>query len=238
VYSTSSRSIRARSAESLASFQSVVGPDGQFGFIEDETGAPLIAQLADLLSKGSSDLSTRYGLGSARTPARRYVADQRRPPLTRVARGGVGRAASPARAPRLPTGQHRRMARVRDRHGVGAVYSPETLVTALEAVGGNRFPISSSTKPDLMVRMLEILDVQDGHRVLEIGTGTGYNAALLAHRLGDEQVFSVDVGEDLVDLARDRAVGVGSAARARRDDPGRPQARQQRRKPGVPPPRR
>lgn len=89
------------------------------------------------------------------------------------------------------------------------VYSPETLVTALEAVGGNRFPISSSTKPDLMVRMLEILDVQDGHRVLEIGTGTGYNAALLAHRLGDEQVFSVDVGEDLVDLARDRLDAAG-----------------------------
>ncbi len=84
------------------------------------------------------------------------------------------------------------------------VYSPETLITALETVGDNQLPISSSTKPDLMVRMLEILDVHDGHRVLEIGTGTGYNAALLAHRLGDERVFSVDVGDDLVDLARKR----------------------------------
>lgn len=89
------------------------------------------------------------------------------------------------------------------------VYSPETLVTALETTGDNRLPISSSTKPDLMVRMLEILDVRDGHRVLEIGTGTGYNAALLAHRLGDEQVYSVDVGEDLVDLARERLDAAG-----------------------------
>ena len=47
--------------------------------------------------------------------------------------------------------------------------------------------------------MLEILDVHDGNRVLEIGTGTGYNAALLAHRLGDEHVFTVDVDDDLVD---------------------------------------
>lgn len=86
----------------------------------------------------------------------------------------------------------------------GRVYSPETLVTALEVVDGNSFPISSSTKPDLMVRMLEILDVRDGNRVLEIGTGTGYNAALLAHRLGDDRVFSVDVGGDLIDLARER----------------------------------
>ena len=84
------------------------------------------------------------------------------------------------------------------------VYSPETLVTALEIVGGDRLPISSSTKPDLMVRMLEILDVRDGDRVLEIGTGTGYNAALLAHRLGDERVFSIDVGGDLIELARER----------------------------------
>jgi protein-L-isoaspartate O-methyltransferase len=58
------------------------------------------------------------------------------------------------------------------------VYSPETLITALETVGAHQQPMSSSTKPDLMVRMLEILDIQDGHRVLEIGTGTGYNAAL------------------------------------------------------------
>ncbi|MDQ3404176.1 MAG: methyltransferase domain-containing protein [Actinomycetota bacterium] len=89
------------------------------------------------------------------------------------------------------------------------VYSPATLVTALETVGDNRLPISSSTKPDLMVRMLEILDLHDGHRVLEIGTGTGYNAALLAHRLGDNQVYSVDVGEDLVALARQRLTTAG-----------------------------
>jgi protein-L-isoaspartate(D-aspartate) O-methyltransferase len=89
------------------------------------------------------------------------------------------------------------------------VYSPETLVTALGGTAGRQSPISSSTKPDLMIRMLEILDVRDGHRVLEIGTGTGYNAGLLAHRLGDAQVFSVDVGGNLVTLARDRLAVAG-----------------------------
>ena len=84
------------------------------------------------------------------------------------------------------------------------VYSPETLITALEMVDGYRQPTSSSTKPDLVVRMLEILDVRDGHRVLEIGTGSGYNAALLTERLGDDQVFTVDVDETLIELARQR----------------------------------
>jgi SAM-dependent methyltransferase len=55
--------------------------------------------------------------------------------------------------------------------------------------------------PGLMTRMLESLDVRDGHRVLEIGTGTGYNVGLLAHRLGDTNVFSVDIEPDLVDVA-------------------------------------
>ena len=84
------------------------------------------------------------------------------------------------------------------------VYAPTTLVTALDSRRGHPEPSSSSTNPELMVRMLEMLDVHDGHRVLEIGTGTGYNAALLSHRLGDTQVFSVDIDQELVTLARQR----------------------------------
>ena len=90
------------------------------------------------------------------------------------------------------------------------VYSPETLITAVETVNGHQQPVSSSTKPDLMVRMLETLDVHDGHRVLEIGTGTGYNAALLAHRLGDEHVFTVDVDDDLITVTQERLAAIGS----------------------------
>ena len=60
-----------------------------------------------------------------------------------------------------------------------------------------------------MARMLESLDVRDGQRVLEIGTGTGYNAALLCHRLGSELVHSIDVDPSLVDLARGRLASLG-----------------------------
>lgn len=63
-------------------------------------------------------------------------------------------------------------------------------------------PTCSSTQPSLMAIMLEALDVHDGQSVLEIGTGTGYNAALLAHRLGDGQVTSVDVDASLIAQAR------------------------------------
>ncbi|AOS65561.1 methyltransferase domain-containing protein [Actinoalloteichus hymeniacidonis] len=93
--------------------------------------------------------------------------------------------------------------------GLDLVYSLETLVTALDERNGSQYAVSSSTKPDLMVRMLELLDVDDTHRVLEIGTGTGYNAALLTQRLGDDQVFSVDVDAGLVNGARERLAEFG-----------------------------
>ena len=65
----------------------------------------------------------------------------------------------------------------------------------------NGVPTSSSTQPSLMAKMLEKLDLAPGHRVLEIGTGTGYNAALIATITGAE-VVSVDVQPDVVEEAR------------------------------------
>ena len=93
--------------------------------------------------------------------------------------------------------------------GLAAVYSNTVLITALAPAAAGTTVLSSSTQPGLMTRMLEALDIHDGHRVLEIGTGTGYNAALLTHRLGDSRVFSVDVEPELVELARERLAVLG-----------------------------
>ncbi|MCF6525050.1 methyltransferase domain-containing protein [Streptomyces sp. JJ36] len=62
--------------------------------------------------------------------------------------------------------------------------------------------LSSSSQPSLMARMLERLAVHEGMRVLEVGTGTGWNAALLAHRLGDERVTTVDLDPEITEAAR------------------------------------
>ncbi|MCC0098137.1 methyltransferase domain-containing protein [Streptomyces flavotricini] len=62
--------------------------------------------------------------------------------------------------------------------------------------------LSSSSQPSLMAKMLDALDVRDGDDVLEIGTGTGYNAALLSHRLGEEHVTTVDLDEEITESAR------------------------------------
>lgn len=68
---------------------------------------------------------------------------------------------------------------------------------------------SSSSEPAIMAIMLEELRVTDRCRVLEIGTGTGYNAALLCHRLGAGQVSTVDIDASLVADARTRLAECG-----------------------------
>lgn len=75
--------------------------------------------------------------------------------------------------------------------------------------GRGKIPSSSNSMPSMVFSMLKALDVEDGHRVLEIGTGTGWNAALLAHRLGSSNVVTVEVDEAAAAAARPRLAAVG-----------------------------
>ncbi|MFJ9113040.1 methyltransferase domain-containing protein [Streptomyces sp. NPDC102283] len=90
------------------------------------------------------------------------------------------------------------------------VNSDEPVVTQLDdgAETGPGIATSSNSMPSMAARMLQLLDVCDGHRVLEIGTGTGYVAALLCERLGDERVYSVEVDPA---VARQAAVHIAGA---------------------------
>lgn len=68
---------------------------------------------------------------------------------------------------------------------------------------GDDGALSTISQPTMVAVMLEFADLRPGSRVLEIGTGTGYNAALLGQLVGREgSVVSVDLEPDLVDRAR------------------------------------
>ncbi len=62
---------------------------------------------------------------------------------------------------------------------------------------------SSSSAPTVLARLFELADLANGQRVLEVGTGTGWNTALLAHRLGDRAVISLEVDPRLARSARE-----------------------------------
>jgi protein-L-isoaspartate(D-aspartate) O-methyltransferase len=86
---------------------------------------------------------------------------------------------------------------------LAAVYRDDVLVTKIDG----RVAVSSSSQPSLMAIMLDALAVRPGDRVLEIGAGTGYNAALLA-ALG-AHVTSVDVQDDVAGRARAALAAAG-----------------------------
>jgi protein-L-isoaspartate(D-aspartate) O-methyltransferase len=79
-------------------------------------------------------------------------------------------------------------------------YGKDSVVTHRDADG---IAISSASGPGVVAGMLDQLDVRPGHRVLEVGAGTGYNAACLAELAGPSGfVVTVDIGAEMVADAR------------------------------------
>ncbi|WP_404190730.1 methyltransferase, FxLD system [Streptomyces tauricus] len=70
--------------------------------------------------------------------------------------------------------------------------------------------ISCASQPGVVALMLDQLDTQPGERILELGAGTGYNAGLLAHLVGESgHVTTLDVDDDLVEGARTHLAAAG-----------------------------
>jgi protein-L-isoaspartate(D-aspartate) O-methyltransferase len=79
------------------------------------------------------------------------------------------------------------------------IYGDEALVSHRR----DGTPTSSTSQPNLVAQMLEQLLLEEGMNVLEIGAGTGWNAALMGHAVGPRgRVVAVDIQEDVTDRAR------------------------------------
>jgi protein-L-isoaspartate O-methyltransferase len=82
------------------------------------------------------------------------------------------------------------------------VYAADTAIViqrddgALTA-GGPGVPTSSLSAPDAVAAFLNLLDVRDGHTVLDIGTGSGWTAGLLSRRVGDANVTTIEADAGL-----------------------------------------
>ncbi|MET7510879.1 ATP-grasp peptide maturase system methyltransferase [Streptomyces albidoflavus] len=137
----------------------------------------------------------------------------------------------------VPGGTETRYRPVRrdDEGWLRGVYTDRTLVTQLDGrvradeVAGDEpvpgSPSSSSTLPSLVLRMWRQLEVEPQHRVLEVGTGTGYSTALGAHRLGDARITSIEYDPAVAASAASALAAAGYGPRlivgdGLRGDPG------------------
>jgi protein-L-isoaspartate(D-aspartate) O-methyltransferase len=85
-------------------------------------------------------------------------------------------------------------------------------VPTAQAYDDRALPIDAGqtiSQPYIVARMTELLEVEPGDRILEIGTGSGYQAAILAG-VG-AQVTTIERNANLADEARERLVAEGVA---------------------------
>lgn len=103
-------------------------------------------------------------------------------------------------------------------HWLTAAYEDTTLLTqfdgeepdwAAPATRHGGVPTSSATLPSLVLRMWGDADIEDGHTVLEIGTGTGYSTALACERFGSTGLTSIDVDDHRLAQAADALFACG-----------------------------
>lgn len=72
-------------------------------------------------------------------------------------------------------------------------------------------PTSSASAPGTVAGMLEQAQVRTGQRVLEVGAGTGYNAALLAHLVGPSgSVITIEYDAEVAEAARTHLAAYGA----------------------------
>ncbi len=82
-----------------------------------------------------------------------------------------------------------------------------------EAYADHPLPIGygqTISQPYIVAWMTELLELQPGDKVLEIGTGSGYQAAVLAE-LGYGEVYSIEIVPELAAQAAERLVSLGYA---------------------------
>lgn len=78
------------------------------------------------------------------------------------------------------------------------------------AYDDNPLPIGEGqtiSQPYMVAWMTELLEVKPGDKVLEVGTGSGYQAAVLCELAGE--VFSIEKNADLARAAEARLSGMG-----------------------------
>lgn len=81
------------------------------------------------------------------------------------------------------------------------VYVDEAVGTKVDSRG---VTISSSSQPTMMLQMLDQMNLERGQNILEIGTGTGYNAAIMQYIVGKEgKVTTMEIDADIAKQAQE-----------------------------------
>ena len=65
------------------------------------------------------------------------------------------------------------------------------------------------SQPSVVSRMTELLNVKKGQKILEIGSGSGWQSAILSFLIGNGEVFSIERHPELVEFAKENLDKLG-----------------------------
>ena len=65
------------------------------------------------------------------------------------------------------------------------------------------------SQPYTVAFMIELLNIKQGNKILEIGAGSGYNAAVMSHLVGSGKIYAVELIEELINFAKDNLKKAG-----------------------------
>ena len=85
---------------------------------------------------------------------------------------------------------------------------PKFVPKSLEDKAYQDIPLSLMKKqtisqPSVVARMTELLQIKEGQRILEIGSGSGWQAAILSFLAPSGKIFSIDMHPELVNFAKE-----------------------------------
>jgi len=65
------------------------------------------------------------------------------------------------------------------------------------------------SQPSVVARMTEWLDVKEGQKILEVGSGSGWQSAILSYLVGNGKVYSIEKHEELAEFAKKNLESIG-----------------------------
>jgi len=155
-------------------------------------------------------------------------------PVLAAFAAGDGESAGPGDSPGDEAFEDRRLAMVERQIEARGIEDPEVLRAMRQvprhlfvpdeevsrAYNDHALPIGwgqTISQPFIVAYMTELLDLEPGDRILEVGTGSGYQAAVLADII--DEVYSIEIIAELAAAARERldALGYGSVEVRRAD---------------------
>lgn len=91
---------------------------------------------------------------------------------------------------------------------IADIYQDKTIILK-QATADDKLPpgrtLSSSTMPGLLARIIEASELKPGMRVLQVGTGPGYLAALMSRLVAESgMVVTIEIDTDIAETARAR----------------------------------